>query len=152
MTREEAIEALGLLRIFDAPDLSEAVEMAVSTLRAQQAPAKPDRSRWEGCAYCTLGKMHRMSWYRPDVVVRKGEYIEGDNSLSYIEEGSFDGFPETRMAELVTICEDGGDHTIGIKFCPICGKPLTEEAWAEMEGKIGGNDGTGDFVPREAAG
>lgn len=26
-------------------------------------------------------------------------------------------------------------------FCPDCGKPLTEEAWAELEQRIGGNDG-----------
>lgn len=27
------------------------------------------------------------------------------------------------------------------RYCPICGKSLTEEAWAELERKIGGNDG-----------
>lgn len=27
------------------------------------------------------------------------------------------------------------------KFCPYCGKPQTEEAWAELERRIGGNDG-----------
>ncbi len=31
-----------------------------------------------------------------------------------------------------------------LKFCPECGKPLTEEAWAEMERRIGGNDETTD--------
>lgn len=35
MTIEEAIEALSLLRIFDAPSLSEAVKMAVAALRYQ---------------------------------------------------------------------------------------------------------------------
>lgn len=30
------------------------------------------------------------------------------------------------------------------KFCPECGRPLTEAAWAELERKIGGNDGTVD--------
>ena len=29
-------------------------------------------------------------------------------------------------------------------FCYSCGRPLTEEAWAELERKIGGNDGTTD--------
>ncbi len=28
------------------------------------------------------------------------------------------------------------------KFCPYCGRPLTEEAWAELERRIGGNDET----------
>ena len=53
MTREEAIENLSLLRIFDAPDLNEAVKMAVSALRAQQSPAKLDRNRWKECPMCT---------------------------------------------------------------------------------------------------
>lgn len=35
MTAEEAIERLSLLRIFDAPDLNDAVKMAVVALRAQ---------------------------------------------------------------------------------------------------------------------
>lgn len=35
MTTKEAIEALSLLRIFDAPDLNEAVKMAASALRDQ---------------------------------------------------------------------------------------------------------------------
>lgn len=29
-------------------------------------------------------------------------------------------------------------------YCPRCGRPLTEEAWAELERRIGGNDGTAD--------
>lgn len=29
------------------------------------------------------------------------------------------------------------------QYCPICGRPLTEEAWAEMEGRI--NDGAADI-------
>ena len=36
MTSEEAIEALEILRILDAPGLSEAVHMAIDALRAQQ--------------------------------------------------------------------------------------------------------------------
>lgn len=30
------------------------------------------------------------------------------------------------------------------RYCSRCGKPLTEEAWAELERRIGGNDGTAD--------
>lgn len=30
------------------------------------------------------------------------------------------------------------DHSF--QFCPECGKPLTEEAWAELEQRIGGNN------------
>lgn len=32
----------------------------------------------------------------------------------------------------------------GREYCPCCGKPLTGQAWAELERKIGGNDGTAD--------
>lgn len=31
-----------------------------------------------------------------------------------------------------------------VKYCPCCSKPLTEDAWAELERRIGGNDGTND--------
>lgn len=30
-------------------------------------------------------------------------------------------------------------------YCPYCGKPLTEEAWEQLERRIGGNDGKIDF-------
>ena len=40
MTSEEAIEALEILRILDAPGLSEAVHMAIDALRAQQEAEK----------------------------------------------------------------------------------------------------------------
>lgn len=30
------------------------------------------------------------------------------------------------------------------KFCPECGRPLIEESWAELERRIGGNNGTTD--------
>ena len=32
----------------------------------------------------------------------------------------------------------------GILYCASCGRPLTEKAWAELERRIGGNDGTID--------
>lgn len=32
----------------------------------------------------------------------------------------------------------------GQEYCPCCGKPLTGQAWAELERRIGGNDGTTD--------
>lgn len=48
MTIEEGIESLEFLRIFDAPSLSEAVDMAVAALRAQQEAEKnePTPSGW----------------------------------------------------------------------------------------------------------
>ena len=32
----------------------------------------------------------------------------------------------------------------GREYCPCCGKHLTGQAWAELERRIGGNDGTTD--------
>ena len=32
----------------------------------------------------------------------------------------------------------------GNRFCCLCGRPLTEGAWAELERRIGGSDGTAD--------
>lgn len=40
-----------------------------------------------------------------------------------------------------------GTHYVELSefdFCPHCGRPLTEEAWAELERRIGGNDGKTD--------
>lgn len=31
-------------------------------------------------------------------------------------------------------------------YCPMCGRPLTEEAWAELERRIGGSNGTTDLL------
>lgn len=77
--------------------IGEALNMAIAALRAQQTPAKLDRSRWEGCFLCK------------DVT-----YLGGDVCIS-------------------------GTHYTGLSefnFCPNCGRPLTEEAWAELEKKL----------------
>lgn len=94
MTIEEAIEALDILRIFDAQKLSKAVKMAIAALRAQQAPAKLDRSLWKGCDSCENQKIR-------EIMLKHKR-----------------------------------------KYCSLCGKPLTEEAWEETARRIGGNDGT----------
>lgn len=39
---------------------------------------------------------------------------------------------------------DEEHHEVEFLFCPSCGRPINEEAWAELERKIGGNDGTAD--------
>lgn len=49
MTREEAAKLLDILKVFDAPDLSEAIRMAKEALREQEARSK-------GCEYCTDSK------------------------------------------------------------------------------------------------
>lgn len=75
----------------------ELYEMAVNALRAQQTPAKLDRTQWGGCDCCTAG----------------------DGEFRYL-------------------LDKWGDEN----YCPECGRPLTERAWAELEWRIGGSNET----------
>lgn len=120
MTREETIEALSLLKIFDAPDLNEAVKIAIAALRAQQTPL--DRSRWEGCEYCAHQK----------------DNIELCPMLSHDESDCDRGMYIHRGC---LISNSGEFQYVKIDFCPMCGRPLTEAAWAELERKDEGGDG-----------
>lgn len=56
MTKKEAIEALGIIRIFDAPKLREALDMAISALRAETTAdgAIVQQGRWvmDGKDHC----------------------------------------------------------------------------------------------------
>lgn len=106
MTNEEAIERLSLLKIFDAPDLNEAVKMAISALRAQQAPAKLDRSRWEGRTHCE------------NRCCCTCKYSTTSETKSPCKECDVEEMHDPQ------------------NFCPNCGRPLTEEAWAELERRI----------------
>lgn len=111
MTTEEAIKNLNVLKIFDAPVLREAVRMAINALYAQQEPVKLDRSKWGVCGMCGNGETNTSLGVH-DFIIR------GD----------------------VLFCNDTLYGLVGItvKYCPKCGRPLTEEAWAELERRIGG--------------
>ena len=72
-------------------------------------PAHIDREAW-GCEYCTGDVDDRPFLDSEDL------YISGDGRLT----------------------SDGRDHDFcKIEFCPKCGRPLTEEAWAELEKRMG---------------
>lgn len=75
-------------------------------------PAKLDRSRWEGCKYCETGSN---DFDIREICVNVGNYIN---------------------------CEDfdciGCQYFQSSEYCRRCGKPLTKEAWAELERKIEG--------------
>lgn len=128
MTREEAIKALGLFRIFDAPGLEEAVDMAVDALRDKQGskvvdfdhfkPVKLDRRRWEGCEHCKGDLEGYTSCFRN---------TNGSSIKMYIPEG-----------EAAIVIPGRYNHRayIKISYCPFCGRPLTEEAWAELDRRI----------------
>ena len=94
---------------------NEACRVAARVMRAQ--PAKLGKSRWEGCEHCTAG------WDYNDY--RKWEEGElGEIRISK-DELNIDVGPYW--------------ETVKIKFCPFCGRPLTKEAWTELEQRIGGN-------------
>lgn len=79
-----------------------------AALRAQQAPAKLNRSRWEGCKECTLPSC--------GTCVRYNHRNTGD--------------------PCTTSCIRYSKHK-PVNFCKNCGRPLTEEAWAELERRLG---------------
>ena len=94
--------------------------IAISSLRAQQTPAKLDRSRWEGCPACN-----------EEIFARRRQYMRPVIAPLTPEQELMDKL--TDLTGIVYV-------KIKNKFCPQCGKPQTEEAWAELERRIGGND------------
>lgn len=79
MTREEAIERLSILNTFDAPNLKEAVRMAVAALRAQQdttanAPLTLDELQ-EMDGEPVWIRSHRTGSYMCRVIESSGEYF-----------------------------------------------------------------------------
>lgn len=124
MTNEEAINALRFIRFLYAPVLEEAIDMAIDALIAKHdvkcleidafKSTKLDRSRWEGCERCNW------NWN-----------LEGLEAWMRGELG------EIRIIGDVMPCNVSSDLTFEqIKYCPFCGRPLTEEAWAELERRI----------------
>lgn len=70
-----------------------------------------DRSRWTGCDYCNR------------------KYCESCRYACY-------ELPKEPCAT----CILGGSKVRyePMNYCPICGRPLTEDAWAELERRTGG--------------
>lgn len=119
MTREEAIRILdpetsweALWEYGDDVDCLaaalEACRVAVTAIRAQQVPTKLDMGRWEGCRFCETVSC--------EICVNKGDYINCEDGECY---GNCDYFEIAR-------------------FCRRCGKPLTDEACAELERRTNG--------------
>lgn len=108
-----------------------ACEMAISALRAQQTPAKLDKSQWAA----------------HPVIKRRPYRSECFKEVKLSEEG------EVLYRKIVTIhenwtddyCSDCGKKLCSrfTNYCPNCGRALTEEAWAELERRRI-NDGTTD--------
>ena len=102
-----------------------ACKMAIAALRAKQGPAKPGRSLLDGCDCCKGDLEGYTACFRD---------VNGRSRRIYIPEGE---------AAIVVPGKYNHKFCIPIKYCPFCGRPLTEEAWAELERRIGGNNETG---------
>lgn len=109
----------------------EVFELALTALRSMQEAGEPfhiDRSKWKPCEFCN----------------GKTVLYQYTNSTKLFV-NTFGG-----AATLVTECNDcppyadccmkdiSANSAFRIKFCPECGRPLTEEAWAELERRLRG--------------
>lgn len=69
---------------------------------------KIDREKWQPCEVCTNGFLETAEKYRATDL-----YMDVDPPII----GAY-----------------GDDEvSVSIKYCPMCGRPLTEEAWSELE-------------------
>ena len=78
------------------------------------SPAHIDREKWEPCEFCGYAE-------HPDKkLFQKDGYLF---YAGYTKQYAVDSFHE--------------EETEDVKFCPRCGRPLTDEAWAELAKRIG---------------
>lgn len=77
-----------------------------------------DRDQWAGCEHCTAGQ-----------------------NMESIENSDFSA-PEFRIDGDSVLYNDPrcGWKSVKIRFCPFCGRPLTEEAWKTTEKKMDAAD------------
>lgn len=118
MTREEAIKHfesyIGNECYTDYHQ--EACGMAISALRAQQIPVKLDRRRFDGCDLCISYDTQKPidDMHGDPIVIHHGAIT------SYLGYREIYDYRDRKVL---------GDF----KFCPFCGRPLTEDAWAELD-------------------
>ncbi|NCE63703.1 hypothetical protein D1159_03695 [Pseudoflavonifractor sp. 524-17] len=111
MTIEKAIKTLERKTTipgdgFSFVQIEEALEMAISALRAQQSRTL------ESCEMCST------QWTQADWADGGAHDFRIDGDTLYYFDAQF------------------GWEGVKINYCPFCGRPLTEEAWAELERRI----------------
>ena len=79
------------------------------------APARIDREKWGLCEFCGYTEYPGKKLYPKDGYL----FYAG-----YTKQYAVDSFHE--------------EETEDVKFCPRCGRPLTEEAWEELERRVFG--------------
>lgn len=123
MTNEEAIMRLEALRALSSENslktIGKAIDMAIYALSVKKTsePLTMDhlRKTWEPCEACKDGNIKI-------------------------------NIPEFRA---LAICNQHMDHeaftlTLQTRFCPVCGRPLAPEAWAELEKRLRGEKSDGN--------
>lgn len=77
-------------------------------------PAQVDRSAWEPCEFC-------------------GEWIGGECTPKEQDAGYtlYAGY-----SKQVAVDDFWEDEIEDVQYCPKCGRPLTEEAWKELEQRL----------------
>lgn len=83
--------------------------------QAHSPAARIDREKWEPCEFCGYTEYPEKKLYPKDGYL----FYAG-----YTKQYAVDSFHE--------------EETEDVKFCPRCGRPLTEEAWAELERRVCG--------------
>lgn len=82
---------------------------------------KAGHSQWMGCDYCKGDCEGYTCCFRD---------INGRSRKLYIPEGK---------AAIVAPGKYSHKFYIPVQYCPFCGRPLTEKAWAELERNLGRN-------------
>lgn len=123
MTREEAIKQMEQLQRFcsirtgqskDGAFAKDCKALEMAITSIRDQKTQLDRSKWEGCECCK----------------------EECRNCAYT----------TQRKLCKKSCKDGSEFVRRItgRYCRECGRPLTEDAWAELEKRIGENDGKTD--------
>lgn len=98
----------------------------------------PDKTLYtkEGITYSDYGKHFVAYAYPPAHIDREAFGCEFCNAENHCANCLYDNLPG--QMEPCRSCEAHSNWETAHRFCPHCGKPMTEEAWAELEKRMSG--------------